>query len=206
MNPMPKNAAFLVGHRKKAILWAQEMLKSNCLILDTETTGLHDGEIVQIAIIDSMGLQLYHSYVKPIDGIPEEATRIHKITEAMVQDMPTWAQQTDTIADLLTGRNVCVYNAIYDRKMLHFSAEHAGLPKVEWKVISHWHCVMEQYAAFYGEWNAYHQSFRWQSLGSASAQCGYFPKNEQWHTALGDCQITLAVMRAMAYADDNRSS
>jgi DNA polymerase-3 subunit epsilon len=45
---------------------------------------------------------------------------------------------------------------------------------------------MLQYAEWFGEWNSYHQSFRWQKLQGGD------------HSALGDCFATLELIKRMA--------
>lgn len=174
-----------------------EVIKSgDYVILDTETTGLHDGEIVQIAIIDSSGTPLIDTLVKPIYSIPQDAMRIHGITNEMVKDAPNWATVTQQVQAILTGRNVIVYNAVYDRKMMHKSAEKIGSPAIDWKIISTWYCAMEAFAEVYGDWNDYRQSYRWQKLTTAAAYYNVQIKNA--HSALGDCLMTLGVVKAMA--------
>lgn len=164
----------------------------NFVILDTETTGLNDGEICQIAIIDGAGEVLLNTFVKPINPIPADATRIHGISDQNVISAPSWREIAPHLVDMLTGRDVITYNAIYDRKMMHRSAEHAGMEKIVWKEISTWCCAMEAYAEFYGDWNSYHQSYRWQRLSVAAERCGVVVKNA--HNALGDCLMTLGVI------------
>lgn len=165
------------------------------LVLDTETTGLHDGEIVQIAIINSDGETLLNSYVKPVKPIPSDAQRIHGITDDMVKDAPTWIDLLPKIKEILDGQLLVVYNAIYDRKMMHRTAERHDLPKVEWKEISEWHCAMLAFAELYGDYNSYHGNYRWQKLTTASRYCRV--KVDSAHDALGDCLMTLGVVKYM---------
>lgn len=162
------------------------------IVLDTETTGLHDGEICQIAIVDALGNVLLDTYVKPVLGIPADATRIHGITNEMVANAPGFPDVVGEIHKLVFARSVLVYNAVYDRKMLHKSAEHAGINKIDWKTFSNWFCVMEAYAKFYGDWNDYHQSYRWQSLTNACHQQDILVLDA--HSALGDCLMTLTLV------------
>lgn len=175
-----------------------QVIRSNrFVILDTETTGLNrTDEIVEIAVIDSAGQTLLSTFVKPSNRIPAEATRIHGITDVMVADAPNFSFIVPSLLDVLTGQNVIVYNAIYDRKMLHQSAEANGLPKTDWKELSRWWCAMETFAEIYGEWNSYRQSYKWQTLSTACRHYGLPVSNA--HSALGDCEMTLAVCRAMA--------
>jgi DNA polymerase III epsilon subunit-like protein len=165
------------------------------VVLDTETTGLHDGEIVQIAIADYSGKVLLDTLVKPVQGIPAEATRIHGITEEMVKDAPGWGEVVSQVENILKGRMVVVYNAVYDRKMMHLSSEHAGLPKTDWRAFSQWWCAMEAFAEVYGDWNSYRRSYTWQSLTNACRYYGIPVTNA--HTALGDVMLTLELCRKM---------
>lgn len=167
------------------------------LILDTETTGLHDGEICQIAILSSMGEVLLNSYVRPVRRIPYSATQIHGITDQMVADAPTWAEILSNVQQILEGTDLVVFNAVFDRKMMHKSAEALGLDAIEWKTIARWWCAMNAYAEYWGERSSYggSGSYRWQSLAKACLQQKI--KISDAHSALGDCKLTLALIRAM---------
>lgn len=165
------------------------------LVLDTETTGLEDGEIVQIAIIDNAGKTLMNSLVKPKHPIPSDATRIHGITDDMCETAPTWLELVPEIKTILDGKLLVVYNAVYDRKMMHRTAERWDLPKIEWKEISTWLCAMEAYAEFYGDYNHYRGNYRWQKLVVAAQNCGVTVENA--HDALGDCLMALGVVKHM---------
>lgn len=166
------------------------------LVLDTETTGLHSGaEICQIAIIDSNGNPLLDTLVKPVNGIPAEATAIHGITEEMVKDAPIFP--SEEIYDIVKGRNVIVYNADYDVTMLYRSVEAHDNKWLEhsWRENSEWYCAMEAFARIYGDWNARYKSFKWKTLQTA---CGYYGiHNAGAHSALSDAMATLAVCKAM---------
>ena len=167
----------------------------NYLILDTETTGLHDGEICQIAVIESSGKAVLDTFVKTKNPIPLQATSIHGITTDMVKDAPTWCEISPKLEVLLRDNLVIIYNAVYDRKMMHKSAECWELPKVDWKSFCRFECAMEAYAEFYGDWNSYHGSYRWQKLSVAAASERVPVENA--HNALGDCLMTLGVVTAM---------
>lgn len=178
----------------------KDMLRTgNYVVLDTETTGLARGEIVQIAIVTAGGNTLMDCLVKPVNPIPRDATAIHGITNEMVEDSPDFALLVPHMRHELEGRNVVVYNAVYDRKMLHQSAEAVGIEKTDWKVISNWWCAMEAFAEIYDDWNDYRQSFRWQKLTTA---CAYYRVPQlNAHTALADAQMTLAVCKRMLDAE-----
>lgn len=169
--------------------------RGNYLILDTETTGLDRGEIVQIAIIDDLGTTLLNSLVKPFSPIPYEASRIHGITDQHVISAPEWAVLWPAVMTLLNGKDVVVYNASYDLRMLYQSSGAWQIP-TDWAEIACWHDAMETFAEVYGEWNSYHGSYRWQRLETAARHYNLPVVNA--HSALGDCLMTLGVVKAMA--------
>lgn len=176
--------------------------RDDYLVLDTETTSLKRGEICQIAIIESGGDVVLDELVKTHDPIPAAATAIHGITDLMVADAPTWPEIADEIWRILDDRDLVVYNAIYDRKMMHQTAEVWQLPKVEWKEVATWWCAMDAAAEWYGDWNEYHQSFRWQPLTKIACEFG-IPTNGA-HSARVDAQMTLEVCRALLIERENR--
>ncbi len=56
---------------------------------------------------------------------------------------------------------------------------------------------MNLYAEFHGAWSEYHQSYTWQSLGAAAAQCGVeIPSN--LHSAAADAELTRLVLEYVA--------
>ena len=165
------------------------------VILDTETTGLRDAEIIQIAIISSNGEVLLDTLIKPIRPIPQDAIRIHGITNEMVADKLGIMYFYDQIRQLLSGRNVIVFNVAYDKQILYDSLQIANIQEVNWDQESKWFCAMEAFSELKGEWNAKSKSYKWQSLSKA---CDYYnlPIIDA-HNALGDCLLTLQVCKSM---------
>jgi DNA polymerase-3 subunit epsilon len=103
-----------------AVLWAREQLtQENWVILDTETTGLYDAEIVEIAIIASLGKILLDTLIKPSIPIPAEVTEIHGINDEMVADAPTFPEVYPTDA-ALKDKRVLIYNSAFDIKILNY--------------------------------------------------------------------------------------
>lgn len=174
-----------------------QVIKSgDYLILDTETTGLgYEAEICQIAIINSKGDALLDTLVKPVKPIPEDATRIHGITNEMVASAQPFNSRL--IIDFIAMRNVIIYNKDYDVQLLYQSALGESDIRTDWWVISNFYCAMKHFATIYGDWNDYRKSYRWKSL---SVACGYYgiPVSENVHSALADCLMTLEVCKKMA--------
>jgi len=174
-----------------------DMLRSEAgyVVLDTETTGLDErAEVCQIAVAASTGEVLLDTLVQPVKPIPAEATAIHSITNAMVAAAPGWWEVLPRLVPLLEGRNVVVYNADYDFRILSQSSRAINVK--DWDREAYWWCAMEVFAEIYGDWNDYHQSYRWQRLETA-ARYYKIPASDA-HSALGDVLTTLEVCRKIA--------
>ncbi len=180
---------------------ARAWLEANALILDTETTGLgDDAEVVELALIDCAGAVLLDTLVRPSGPVPAEAAAIHGITDAMLAEAPTWSAIHARFCDLVEGRQVVIYSREFDTRVISQTARRYGLPAPQGfdLVLDHGpiHCAMQAYARFRGEWNAEKGQYRWQKLSAAAQQQGVTVTNA--HRALGDCLMTLGVVRAMA--------
>lgn len=182
---------------------AADWLATDCVILDTETTGLdNQAEICEISIIDASGAVLLDTLVKPLRPIPAEAIAIHGITNDMVADAPVWSEIYQDVLALLAGRCVVIYNASYDVRLMLQSTIFAGVDRKDalaiFKAIKPTVCcAMLTYAEFYGDWDDYRDNYRWQRLTNAADQQGVVIDG-QAHRALADCQLTLGVIKAMA--------
>ena len=182
---------------RQACAW----LEANALILDTETTGLgDDAEVVELAVIDCTGNVLLDTLVRPSGPVPAEAAAIHGITDAMLADAPTWSEIHDRFCCLVEGRQVVIYSREFDARVISQTARRYGLPAPQGfdQVLEHdrIQCAMHVYAEFRGEWSEERGQYRWQKLSAAAQQQGVTVENA--HRALGDCLMTLGVVRAMA--------
>jgi len=199
--------------RAKAIERAQMFIGLDPLFLDTETTGLTDtDQICEIAVLDLAGEVLINSLVKPTKPIPPGASQIHGITDDLVEDAPAFIDVFPQLEGILRGRTVLVYNVEFDLGMVWRSALNNGISmEAGWQpwwvnvegdpqaVSRSWYCAMELYAQFYGEWNDYHQSYRWQRLSTAARQCNVeLPADI--HRAHADAEMTRRIVLHMATA------
>jgi DNA polymerase III subunit epsilon len=168
---------------------ARQHAQKRPLFLDTETTGLDNrAEIVEIAILDSDGLTLLESLVRPTRRIPPDVIRIHGITNEHVFDAPTWLELFPRVEEILRGRLVGIYNAEFDLRM--FSQSHLAHSQFFPHDLFQNFCIMKLYAKFYGAPASY-GSPRWQSLESAGRQCGIPLHNT--HRARDDTLLAKAV-------------
>lgn len=181
--------------RRVAIKEARELLESDFVVTDTETTGLGpDAEIVEISIIDRDGTDLFTSLVRPNVPITPELTAIHGIDNAMVRNAPIWADVHDCVMHLFTNKKIAIYNSDYDLRMIRQCSDFAGcrVPDLERQA----RCVMQIYSKYKGEWSDHHGNWRWHKLSAAAQACGVDATGA--HRALADVRMTLGVLKHIA--------
>ncbi|WP_052672458.1 3'-5' exonuclease [Aliterella atlantica] len=180
-----KEVGFIERDRVRAVKWAKEILgRDNWTILDTETTGLGDAEIIEIAIIDHQARTLLNTLIKPTIPIPVEATAIHGISDEMVKDALSFPEVFSQIHSILEGKQVLIYNVSFDICVLSYCRKLHGLePPLGLNVRSE--CIMEWYSQWCGDWSQYWKNYRWQPLGGG-------------HRALEDCKAALERIQEMA--------
>lgn len=170
-----------------------KLLSEQAVILDTETTGLTvSSEIVEIAIIDTQGNTLFNSLIKPKLKMKadSQAVKVHGITNEMLADAPSWAEVHDEICSILRGKEVVIYNADYDIRLIKQTCDKYKLPP---PIFAH-ECVMKLYGAWHGEKSIKGEGFRWHKLDAAMLYCGIAPKGRA-HRALTDCHAVLDLIR-----------
>jgi exonuclease len=167
--------------------WAAAALADpDAVILDTETTGLHDeARIVDIAVTTVGGQTLLDTLANPGEPIPPSATAIHGITDAMVAGAPTFARILPDLAAALFGRRVLIYNDAFDLARLRHELALLGADVYEFTAAARWEDAMAPYSDWCGDWSEWHGNYRWQSLNGG-------------HRALGDCLAVIDCLRAMA--------
>jgi DNA polymerase-3 subunit epsilon len=182
-------------YRLEAIQQARLLLGANPVYLDTETTGLHQSaEVIEIGVIDDQENVLFDSLVKPRGKIDPAAGRIHGITLDMLADAPTWDQVWPQVESFLLEKKIGVYNVEFDLRLIKQSNQRSwirsSLPD------SSFFDIMQLYARYYGDWDPFHHSFRYQSLELAGRQCAIHLPNA--HRAVDDCLLTRALLHHMA--------
>jgi DNA polymerase-3 subunit epsilon len=181
-------------NRQRIIEIAQARLKENIIYLDTETTGIdRNAEIVEIAIIDREGNSLFQSLVRPSIPIPQEASKIHGITDEMVQTSLSWPALWPSVRPYLLGRSIAGYNIDYDLRLMQQSYERYRLP---WRDHFSSLDIMQLFSAYYGEWDPARQKLRWFRLEEAGRLLGIALPNS--HRALDDTLLARAVLHRIA--------
>ncbi|MBQ1837116.1 MAG: DNA polymerase III subunit epsilon [Neisseriaceae bacterium] len=107
------------------------------LILDTETTGLSaksGDRLVEFAALEMIDRRItgsnLHIYINPERDMPEEAARVHGLTEEFLADKPTFAQIGHKIADFIKGAELIIHNAPFDVSFLNMEFTRMGLPEI----------------------------------------------------------------------------
>lgn len=179
--------------------------KHNPIILDCETTGLDPttDEILELAIINTEGTVLYHSLVKPVRNHSwEAAAKIHGIDPEMIASAPLLSEELPKIQTIISGSDLIIgYNPLFDLAFL----EEAGCDYshlYDTIYARYWiEDLMDAFAAIYGDWNTYYGSYTWQKLSTAAAYYDFTWKEKE-HSALGDCNATLHIWKAMCERGD----
>ncbi|MHC4413639.1 MAG: 3'-5' exonuclease [Planctomycetota bacterium] len=180
--------------KKDAIRAARKIVASVPVYLDTETTGLgSDAQVIDIALIDTDGTELINTLVRPTIPISIEATRIHGITNEDVATAATFGQILPNL-NSYNDRLIVIYNKSYDLRLCNQSAK---ANKIEPWAPPETICAMELYAEFYGDWNDYHESYRWQKQSDAARQLGIeIPAD--LHRGAADANLCRLIIEAMA--------
>ena len=105
-------------------------------VFDTETTGLlpHKDEIVQIGALRVVNGRIVpgeviDQLVNPGRPIPASASKVHRVTDAMVQGAPDIASAGARFHEFAKGSVIVAHNAPFDMAFLRRHAQRMG---VEW--------------------------------------------------------------------------
>ncbi|WP_449416028.1 3'-5' exonuclease [Phormidium nigroviride] len=182
-----KEVGFIEKDRVKAVKWSRKQLAlDDWVVLDTETTGFNEAEIVEIAIVEPSGEPLVNTLIKPTISISLEVTQIHGITNEMVAEAPTFPEIYPYIVAALTDKRVFIYNSNFDVGVLNSCCQLHNLPIIN---LRYCECIMEWVAQWAGNWSYYYKNYKWQPLNGE-------------HRALGDCLAVLKKIKKMAADSD----
>lgn len=188
--------------------WARQVLADpGTVVLDCETTGLHDeARIVDLAVYGVAGDVLFgapgeilvNTLLNPGEPIPAEATGIHGITDQHVAGAPSFGDVAEQLGAALAGKRVLIYNEPYDVERLRYEltvhyrqAGHADpeASAAAWIDSMRFEDAMIPYSDWVGDWSDYWGNYTWQPLYGGD------------HRALGDCRAVVERLREMTGRD-----
>jgi DNA polymerase-3 subunit epsilon len=99
------------------------LIPDEYIIFDLETTGLSPqyAEIIEIGAIkvrDGIKSGTFHTYVKPLKGIPSKITALTGITERDTCNAPCIAQALSAFASFTKGAVLIAHNSSFDCRFL----------------------------------------------------------------------------------------
>ena len=105
--------------------------------LDTETTGLdptRGHRLVEIGGVEMIGGlrtgKTFHVYLNPERDVPEDAQRIHGLSNQFLADKPTFAAQASAFLDFIGDSRLVIHNAEFDLKFLNYQLSALKLPTI----------------------------------------------------------------------------
>lgn len=105
------------------------------VVLDTETTGLdpqNGDRVVEIGCIELINHiptgRHYHVYINPERSMPEEAFKVHGLSDEFLKDKPRFVEVAQAFCDFIGEDPLVIHNAAFDIGFLN--AELARLERV----------------------------------------------------------------------------
>lgn len=105
------------------------------IVLDTETTGfdpLTGHRIVEIGCVELMGHlptgRVYHQYINPERDMPEEAFKVHGLSEQFLSDKPTFAEIVAEFMEFIGDSTLVIHNAEFDMRFINAELTRLGFP------------------------------------------------------------------------------
>ena len=154
------------------------------VILDVETTGLNPttDKIIQLSAIkyDITGQPIgsYDTYLNPGFPIPNEASKVNKITDRMVSNAPRAGDIRDEFFDFLEDCLIVGYNTTFDLKFIEnaFDGHFRGCPYVDAMAIARKAFELPSY-----------------KLQNVASYVGL--SSSRFHNSLVDCEAVAAILR-----------
>lgn len=107
------------------------------IVLDTETTGFNPeggDRIVEIGCVELFNHvatgKTYHQYINPERDMPEDAFKVHGLSEEFLSDKPKFAEIGQAFVDFVGDAKMVIHNAAFDMKFLNAELRWMQLPQL----------------------------------------------------------------------------
>jgi DNA polymerase-3 subunit epsilon len=185
--------ARMESQRGRSARLAYTWLSQDPVFLDTETTGLgNDAEALEIGLTDASGCVVFETRLKPTVSIEPAAAAVHGISDAELDDAPSWPDIAQQLQHHIGQRPLVIFNAGFDTRILKQTAAAHG-DSAEWLDGLTVYCAMQLAADHYGATNRYGTI----SLASAVGQAG-LSWSGRAHSAVTDAVMTAGVVNAIS--------
>lgn len=163
------------------------------LILDTETTGLQkDDEVIELAIIDFTGKEIYHSMYEPQKDVHWAASKVSKLTKKKLIGSPKFMDEWSRIVELIDNKKLIAHNATFDYQLIKQTLERYDLDKNDADKIFVGYIDSMDLAKKYISSSNYKLETLCEKLGI---------EDEQKHRATYDCLMVLEMLRALEQSE-----
>lgn len=112
------------------------------VVLDTETTGLSPltgDRIVEIGCVELINHiptgKNFHRYLNPQRAMPEEAFRVHGLSDEFLRDKPPFSAIVDDFAAFVGDATLIIHNAPFDMGFLSAELERTRRPGLSNEII-----------------------------------------------------------------------
>jgi DNA polymerase-3 subunit epsilon len=112
------------------------------IVLDTETTGLNPlggDRVVEIGCVELINHipsgRHFHRYINPERAMPDEAFRVHGLSDEFLRDKPRYAEIAADFADFVGDGTLIIHNAPFDIGFLNAEHDRARVPLLKNEVI-----------------------------------------------------------------------
>ncbi len=163
--------------------------RTDVFILDTETTGLKDAEVIELALVDTTGAVRLNTLLKPqTPAMNPHAQRVHGISLRELQNQPRWPDVLPEFVALAKDATVLAWNAPFDARMLEQTSARWDLPHPKLLYV----CAMRLYAQTHGRPSyGLHKAVVTEGLEALLTQ-------HASHRALGDVMFVLELLKRLA--------
>jgi DNA polymerase-3 subunit epsilon len=108
------------------------------IALDTETTGLDPAKghrVVEIGAVEIANLiptgRIFHVYIDPERDMPEEAFRVHGLSQEFLSKHKKFAEIISSFRDFIDGAQLIIHNAEFDVRFLNAEMSRLDFPGIE---------------------------------------------------------------------------
>lgn len=112
--PGTKDTKVQQHYRHSAQSWARDTLQRPFAVLDSETTGLEEPHLVEVACLNERAEPLVDTLVYTQQPISPSALALHGIDQAQLARAPKARTVLQDLVGQLEGRPLLIYNAKFD--------------------------------------------------------------------------------------------